>query len=172
MKITIIRECSDFLKASEGKPLRKLLRNNGPDTRKVKVRKKKQVSEVGTIFNEVFSSPADIRQRCIFANGDSLSRVESYDSFFIFPINGFKYMFCPNVIDSDVEYTARLKELQETTPEDAVMLLKEVMQFEYVHNQNLLEAITRGDEIIIYGIPYYYAIRESTVKSYSTLFSL
>lgn len=175
MKITILQECSDFLKMSQGQPLLKPLPADGPDTRKVKVRKKKTISEVAAIFNEVFSEPTDLYQRCILANGSSTSieTKPTHDMFFIFPVNGFKFMYSPNVGYMEYEYGERLAELRKATNlEEGKKLLQDVLEFEYVQNENLLNAIQSGDEIIIYGVPYFYAIRESSVENYSTLFSL
>lgn len=160
---------------SQGQPLMKSLPHDGSDIRKIKVRKKKSLSEVGTLFNEVFSDPSDLRQRCILAHGrdNALVTNPNHDNFFIFPVNGFQFMHSPNVFEMEHDYKQRLVDLQlATSEEEGKRLLRDVISFEYVKNQNLVEAITRGDEIVIYGIPYYYAIRESSVKSYSTLFSL
>ena len=175
MKISIIRECSEFLKISEGLPLMKFLPSEGSDQRKVKVRKKRSLTQFGEIFNEVFDETPDIHQRCIKSSGklDSGYRPLMHELFYIFPINGFKFMFSPNVNNSEFEYDQRLRELTDATYEGKGReLLKEVLMFEYAQGTDLSTGIRNGDEIIIYGIPFYYAIKASSVNSYSTLFSL
>ena len=162
---------------SHGQPLVKPLPIDGPDTRKVKVRKKKNISEVATIFNEVFSDPSDLYQRCILTHGRKIMEEwppdAKHDMFFIFPVNGFKFMYSPSVRYMEYDYGERLETLQEATSDgEGHKLLLDVMQFEYVQDQNLLHAIQSGDEIIVYGISHFYAIRESSVENYSTLFSL
>ena len=82
-------------------------------------------------------------------------------------------MFSPNVNNSEFEYDQRLRELTDATYEGKGReLLKEVLMFEYAQGTDLSTGIRNGDEIIIYGIPFYYAIKASSVNSYSTLFSL
>ena len=178
MNIKIIKECSEFIKESQGSPLIKLLPAIGSDSRKIKVRAKKHSSKFNDLFNSVFSEHADLRSRCIFAHGKTYSSTlvetsdESLDLFYVLPINGYKYMYTPDVTNSYETYTESLNLLYEKVSTDqADAMFKDILKFSYV-NSNLVEGIENGCEIILYGIPYYYAIRTSSVKSYSTLFSL
>lgn len=175
MNIKIIKECSDFLKESEGNPLIRRLPRRGRDSRKIKVRWKKSVSEFDRHFNNVFSDYPDLRQRCIFAHGEKglyESSDDSVDDFYIFPVDGYKYLYCPNVDDSTKIFSESMDKFREMLPEpQAIKVLSDALQYSY-KSSNLAEGIREGSEIIIYGVPYYYAIRTSTVKKYSTLFSL
>lgn len=175
MKIKIIKECSDYLKESGGNPLIRLLPRAGTDFRKIKVRRKKSGSRFDTLFNNVFIDHPDLRQRCIFVNGLkglNKSKDSTLDEFYVFPIDGYDYIYSLKVRDSSTEYKETLEKFIGVLDENqAVGTFSEVLKYDYV-SVNLTEGIKEGSEIILYGIPYYYVIRKSSVKSYSTLFSL
>lgn len=176
MKIKIIRECSEFLKESNGNPLIRFLPKDGPDQRKIKVRKRKTDSKFENIFNTVFSQHPDLRQRSIFCNGvaglNETAINSNVEPFYIFPIDGYKYIYSPNVYRSSVQYQETLDRFLEVMGEDAaVETFKEVLKYDY-NSTNLKEGIQEGCEIIVYGVSHFFAIRTSAVNSYSTLFSL
>jgi len=180
MKIKIVRECSDFLRNSEGHPLVKFLATAGPDSRKIKVRKRKAASEFDESFNNVFINHPDLRQRCIFANGErGLSLVDNnfsaegnLDAFYIFPVNGFQFIYSPHVFNSSIQYRETLERFLEVMGNvDAIMAFSEVLKYDYTSTK-FAEGLSLGSEMILYGLQYYYAIRKSTINNYSTLFSL
>jgi hypothetical protein len=178
MNIKIIKECSQFIKESQGKPLVKFLPAKGSDSRRIKVRWKKSDSRFNELFNSVFSEQSDLRNRCILSHGKtSLAFLpESNDSelaaFYVLPINGYQYLYSSSIFDSKDTFSGTLSRLYEQMgAEQAESMFTDILKFNYT-SENLAEGIDHGCEIIIYGIPYYYAIRTSTVKSYSTLFSL
>jgi hypothetical protein len=178
MKITIIQECSDFLKESSAYPMFKLLPKDGPDSRKVKIRKRKTSTPFDEAFNNVFIDHPDLRQRCVFANGAGSINMVAVDPalpvelFYIFPIDGYKFMYSSEVYDSSKQYSEALEKLTEAVgEEEAQLTFSEVLRYDYV-SEKFTYGLMTGCEIIIYGIPYFYAVRESTLKSYSTLFSL
>jgi hypothetical protein len=178
MKMSIIRECSDFLRDSNGNPLIKNLPIHGADTRKVKVRKRKTLSCFDKAFNNVFINHPDLRQRCVFASGETgLHSIDKSDEkkiepFYIFPINGYQFIYSINVSNSSLQYADTLKSFLEIMDEEeANNAFSEVIEYDYSTNL-LSRGLTHGCEIIVYGVPYYYAIRKSSIKSYSTLFSL
>jgi hypothetical protein len=175
MKIKIMKECSEFIKLSEGKPLVKYLPSGGPDNQKIKVRKKQRESTFDKFFNGAFStSHPNMRQRCVFASGNlvpSKYPPANQDLFYIFPTNGFKFMYSTNVRDSSVQYKETLESFMDIFGDEATDAFSEVLKYDYANNY-LLGGIDSGCEIIIYSIPHYYAIRKSSIKSYSTLFSL
>jgi hypothetical protein len=170
----ILSECEDFLTLSEGLPLLKNLPSSYDDIHKVKVRKRKKQNDFTKRFNEAFDDVfTELRQRAVFANG-ALSLKESYNDeepFFIFPIDGFKYLFSTEVENSNQQYQtvfeAILQELDENTAEQT---LKDLLKFTY-QSSNLAEGISSGAEIILYNIPYYYAVRTTSVPSYDDLLS-
>jgi len=174
----IVRECSDFLRDSEGHPLVKFLPKEGPDSRKIKVRKRKSSSKFDESFNKVFITHPNLRQRCVFANGQRglNSIMESADdtleAFYIFPINGFQFIYSPNVYISSVQYRETLEMFVEVMGcGDAIAAFSEVLKYDYISTK-FAEGLILGSEMILYGFPHYYAIKKSTINSYSTLFSL
>lgn len=179
MKISIIRECSDFLKESNGQALIKFLPKKGQDSRKVKVRKRRKTenSSFDSSFNNVFITHKDLRQRSIFASGQSSQNAQGFDDvlsepFYIFPINGYKFIYSPDVFNSAVQYKEVLERFDRVLGKaEAIDVFSEVLKYDYLSTK-LAEGIALGCEIIIYGIPHYYAIRKSTLTNYSSLFSL
>jgi len=141
----------------------------------VKVRKRKADDSFTEAFNEAFvEEHFELRQRAIFANG-SLSFQTSIDplqeAFYIFPVDGYKYMYSKEVEHSGSEYRdvfeAVFAQLGDTKTND---VLTDLLRFSYTSN-NLVEGIDHGAEIILYGIPYYYAVRSATYNSYNDLLS-
>ena len=174
MKIKIVRECSDFLKAADGLPLIKMLPTEGSAERRVRVRKKKSTTPFDEAFNNVFIDHPDVRQRCILTNGShALKRDDTtLEAFYIFPLNGFKFLYSTRVSNSSEEYGAAFNNLCESMDEDqAKKIIGEVISYDY-KSDDLFTGLLSGCEIILFGIPAYYAISANSVKSYSTLFSL
>ena len=178
MNIKIIKECSDYLRESNGNALCRFLPKRGSDFRKVKVRRKRAETDFDQYFNETFINHPDIRQRCIFANGlnsiDSLTEAQDpeLDKFYIFPVDGYKFIYSPEVINSYLAYSDTFETLVNLMGEKAATSkFHKILEYNYT-SENLVKGIKSGSEIILYGVPHYYAIRCSSVKSYSTLFSL
>ncbi len=170
---TLKTHCSQFFVESQGLPLYKNLSPQYEDFQKVKVRKKNSSNEFTETFNEAFEKQhPDLRQRAIFANGESSFQPihdEIHDPFYIFPINGFRFMYSKEVQNSGSEY----KQVFETLfgqfgEEKGNEVLADLLRFTYT-SKNLNEGIETGSEIIMFGIPYYYAIRVSSIASYDQL---
>jgi hypothetical protein len=166
---TIQTECSEFLFESVGHPLIKNLPKDSEAFRKVKVRKKKQTEIITSVFNETFKDDhSQILQRSIFAHGADafISSDDNHlEPFYIFPIDGYRYMYAPNVLSTTENYRATLDLLMETLGDNAIDTFQEVLKYHYRHDK-LYEALTGNSEIIIYDIPYYYAIRRSIIENY------
>lgn len=166
---TIQKECSQFLELSHGVPLLKNLPSNNDGFRKVKVRKKKNwKSDIVEIFNDTFKNHTDLLQRSIFAHGPSGFNPNIDDNtepFYIFPINGFKFLYAESVSKTTEDYRDTLSKLIENYGENGIKTFKEVLKYQYSFD-NLFSALTTDTEIIIYDIPYYYAIRYSLIESY------
>lgn len=172
---TIEKECSQFLRESIGHPLLKNLPKNNDGFRKVKVRKKKHTETLTSVFNDAFKDDhSQLLQRSIFAHGTE-SFIPSEDDltepFYIFPINGFRYMYAENVLSTTEDYKKTLDFLMESLGDSAIETFQEVLKYQYRHDK-LYEALTGNSEIIIYDIPYYYAIRYSLIEKYSNFLVL
>lgn len=164
---TIRNECSVFLKHSNGKPLLRNLSVLTQGFSRVKVRKQKNKSSLGAVFDGTFSYNS-LRQRCILSHTlSSLPEPEpNTEPFYIFPIDGFKIMFSALVEDSDEVFSPALELLEDNFGEiKSKHIMSDVLKYTY-KTQDLSLALTHNCEIIIYGISYYYAIRKSLIEDY------
>lgn len=163
--------CSQFIRESQGSPLLKNLSSKYSDVQKVKVRRKKG-EEFDEAFNEAFEDKLrDLRQRAIFANGiDSfLAEDGDLEPFYVFPIDGYRFLYSKEVTNSGHSYKAVFDSLFETFGEDeGGDIITSLLRFTYV-SETLHEGIELGSEIICYNIPFYYAVRESVVDDYDEL---
>jgi len=149
-----------------------MLPKEGPAMRSIKIRKKKSATAFDEAFNTVFSGHPNVRQRCVFTNGvHTQSNDPTLEEFYIFPKDGFKFMYSTSVVDSSQQYGDAFANLKEATPSHAIETIGEILEFDY-KSDDLATALLSGCEIIIFGCPSYYAINRDSVKSYSTLFSL
>ena len=168
-------KCSDFIRESEGLPVLKSLPTNYNDLHKVKIRIKKSVKQFDQTFNQAFEGKTkNLRQRAIFANGvPSFQLNEGMEAFYVFPINGYKFMYSHEVQSSDDDYQHVFGSLFEhfNDQNTASKIITDILRYTYT-NKNLSEGIDSGAEIVLYGIPYYYAVRTSVVENYEDLLTL
>ena len=168
---TIKHECSIFLEESNNKPLIKNLSIYNDGFKKIKVRKKKQQDIFTKAFNIAFPEHKDIFQRSIFANGDNavMPIINNVEPFYIFPIDGYKFMYNIQVKNSSIEYKESIDNiLKNINVSAAIEIFSDIIRKSY-NNIDLEHGINSDAEIIIYGIPYYYAIRKSLVDHYVKL---
>lgn len=168
---TIEKECSKFIIESRGLPLLKNLPKNSDGFRKVKVRKKKNNKELITnVFNDTFKEHHDLIQRCIFAQSVLSFKLDEsnldVEPFYIFPINGYRYMYAKNVNNTTDTYNQTLSKLVENYGEKGIKTFQEILKYQYVFD-DLSEGLSTNSDIIIYDIPYYYAIRYTLIDDYS-----
>lgn len=174
--LVLNEQCSQFLNESNKLPLYKNLGTSYNDFNKVKVRKRKGTGEFNETFNEAFETQhPGIRQRAIFANGPTSFQPvfeNNLEPFFIFPTNNYKFMYSKEVENSGEEYKKVFETLFETFGETkGNEVLTDLLRFTYT-SDSLYEGINSGSEIIIYGIPYFYATRVASVDSYQELLSM
>jgi len=174
----IAEQCSEFVDESKGCPLMKNLPSDYGDFHKVKVRKRKQRKQDPKGFSERFNrafedSVKDLRERAIFANGEDALQESALDQeeFYIFPVDGYDFMYSREVENSSVNYkTAFDAILEQLGTDEGENIISELLKFNYT-SDDLAEGIRSGSEIIIYNIPYFYAIRKQTVEDYKELFT-
>lgn len=160
---TINKRCSDFIQESQNEPVYKNLPSTYNDVHRVKIRLKNNANEVDDQFNAAFSY-YKLRQRAIFASGtvDNLTGHEGLESFYIFPIDGYKFMYNPAVLNSTEELGDVFDSISERISPSAVGgVIQDMLEISYTH-VNLLDGINSGVEILFYNIPYYYAVRATT----------
>lgn len=163
---TIAKECSRFITESNGRYLVKNLPRNYLGFSKVKVRFKKQTTDFIESFNEAFKSKShDLHQRAIFTYSDieALDNDPDAEPFFVFPTDNYKIIFNPLVENSQNDYESYEKlSIQSDMVTDQLKLS--------YNSGSLMEAMEARCEIVIYGIPYYYAIRSSLIEDYKLFF--
>ncbi len=169
---TIKKECSQFLHESNNVPLLKNLSVKYNGFKRVKVRKKNKQDVFTESFNLAFPEHSNIFQRSVFANGEngfSLIDNNELEPFYIFPINGYKFMYNVEVKNSAMEYKELLDRfLVQVTKQATIEIFSEIIKKNYIYD-NLELGIRSGSEIIFYGISYFYAIRKSLVDDYNQL---
>lgn len=169
---TLNTECNQFLESSNGHPILRNLPSIGLGFRKVKVRQKKRTDAFINSFNEAFyEERKNLLRRAVIAHGiSSLNESQvNEEPFYIFPKNNYKFMFCQNPNVTTEMYKNTLDSLIHAVgTESGQTVFHEILQHQYEFS-NLEKGITSGAEIILFNIPYYYAIRESLVVDYKKL---
>lgn len=147
----------------------KNLPSSGEGFRKVKVRKRKNLkNEIVDVFNETFNDHSELMQRSVFAQSMSVfqpSYEQDLEPFYIFPIDGYKFLYAEGVGNTTQTYKTTLDTLIENYGTKGIKTFQEVLKYQYSF-ENLVEGLASSTEIIIYDIPYYYAIRYSLVENY------
>lgn len=170
--VELKKHCGDFVEESRGLPILKNLPSSYNDFHKVKVRKRKSRTEFTETFNEAFDDEfSELRQRAVFANGHLLlSEVnDDLEPFYVFPVNGYKYLYSTEVQNSNQEYQTVFEAIFDALDENvAEETFRDLLKFSY-KSTNLYEGIKAGAEIILYSIPYYYAVRQSVFSDYTEL---
>lgn len=167
----INEECSDFFIESEGLPLVKTLPRVYSDIQKVKVRKRKTQNSFSTAFNSAFvNEMRDLRERAIFVhNAHDIN--ENQEAFYIFPVDGFKFLYNKTIEDSVEDYKNTFESIFNSLDNSADEVFSDLLRLTYI-SENLHAGINLGSELILYGIPYYYAIRASSVDDYDELLTV
>ena len=143
----------------------KTLPETYPDFHRVKVRHAKKKTNFDQSLNIAFESErTHFSQRAIFASGQTNNLNEN--SFYVFPTNGFHFLYNTAITETDENHLKAFDEICEKFGDKrGGELFAEVLRFSYTP-QNLVEGISSGSEIILYGIPSYYAMRVSSVDDY------
>lgn len=163
---TINKECSNFLNLSKGNYLIKYLKSEGEGLRKVKVRRKKWNSEFVEVFNSAFPEYNEILQRSIITSHEP--NISDGEAFYIFPIDGFKFLYNPNVKDIVKTYKEIFLKLKLIFSDESSTFMNDILKNGYMSDK-LDYAINENSQIIIYNIPYYYALRKSLVDDYTKI---
>ena len=170
---TINSVCSQFLTDSVGFPLYRSLPTTYNTFHKVKVRAKKLTSSlVGQAFNKAFENDySNITQRSVFTHPSPQLVAEDAEPFYVFPINGFKFLYSKKVQNSSCDYAHVIDTIfEEFKDGSAVDMASDLLKFSYT-GINLIEGIAANAEVVVYGIPYYYAVRVDAYPDYQRLLS-
>lgn len=168
---SILKDCSEFLSKAGNSPLYKLLPTSGEGFRKIKIRKKnRHEHSFERYFDMAFGHQyKDLRLRSMIAQSkEPDNKNPLLEPFYVFPTNGFKILYNQQIDD----YASYIKNLEGILHNTGSMeqLLKSLFEYAYVEG-DILEAVKSGSDILVYDIPYYYAVRKSLVQSYDNFIS-
>lgn len=166
-------DCSTFIRESHGLPLYRSLPSTYDDLHRVKVRLQKRKDGVSDVFERAFGHTfANIRQRAVFASTSASYVNEELEPFYVFPTDGYRFLYSKEVTNSDADYrnvidtlVSELGDLNEATD-----IVTDLLKYTY-STSALYEGMVAGAEVIFYGIPYYYAIRAAVYEDYNDLIS-
>ena len=149
--------CQQFLEESHGLPLIKWFTTEYPNVHRVKMRKRKNGGDFDTVFNEAFYEQyPSLRQRSIIINQ---TPVEGKEPYFVFPSDGFKFMYSPTITDSKAQYGSTYDDVTTSLSEETGKeIFKDILTYGYV-DDSLEKAIVESAEIIVYNIPFFYVVR-------------
>lgn len=166
---TIKTECSRFLQESSGLPVFRVLPSTYSAIQRVKVRQQRRSDTVSEAFNAAFSDKFhNIVPRGIFTQSAPPETIsEGTELFYVFPINGYKYIYSKGVQNSNLNFRDVMETLAHNV-KDAFDITTDLIKYTYTQ-RNLTEGITSRSEIIFYGIPYFYAVKVSAFDSYTRL---
>lgn len=170
----IKKECSDYINLSKGNYAQKPLSFDGRYMKRVKVRKKKNKDDFSELLDEAFQEEyRDIMGRSIFCNGVHSQESNDKPQFYVFPINGFKVLYNPE-IDYYGEYMRIYETLTNTMDTDlARKTFIDMVEYSYKGNNfDLSEALFSNNEIIFYGIPFFFAVRKDKHPDYGSLLNM
>jgi len=157
----IISECSQFIEEAGGAPLFRALPTTYSNVHKVKVRKKK-TNPINESFDHAFNEyHPQLRQRAVFTHGEVSDIVIEHNTepFFVYPIDGYKFMYSTNITNSNQQYQQVFESIIDTFGDTVgPSTISDMLKFTYAHD-NLNEGISAGAEIVLFNIPYYYAVR-------------
>jgi hypothetical protein len=156
-------DCAQFLCESQQHLAYRMLPRTYADIQRVKVRQQKRTDIVTQVFNEAFSDVHNLRQRSVIAQTYRPVPTETHEPFYVFPLNGYKYMYSKEVKDSSSEYNQMIAVMLEQFNDNdvATEITSDVVKYTYT-NTMLVEGMRAGAEIIFYNIPSYYAVRCET----------
>ena len=164
-------QCSQYLEESRGLPLFKALPSTYSDIHRVKARLQKRIGSVDDAFNNAFGQAfPNLHQRAIFASAAIPILSESTESFYILPVNGYRFMYSCDVANSAVQIEEMMQSIsnQFRCPTSAGEVVADILKHKYI-STDLHEGIISESEIIFYGIPCYYAVRVNSCDAYATL---
>lgn len=163
---TIKNECSQFIQKSNGIPLFKSLVSGKDGFIKVKARHRKVHDDsFENAFNSAFENQTPkMLSKAIFCNTNEII-LPNHENYYVFPIDGYRILYSKNDINTSKTYQFALAEILDMVAEQhAVSLLTTILSDDYT-DIDLSEALSNKKEILIYNIPYFYAIKCSLFPS-------
>lgn len=170
---TLEDDCQQFLNDLPNKPLVKSLPKLGDSFRKVKARKRKIHSTLDRLMHTSFQT---IQKRIISTaitayNTEIFENIsKDHEEFFIFPIDNYKILCCNSITNYKKQFDLCLNNLLKISDiKFAANSILELLQTNYDEINSFKELKDRNVEMLIYNIPYFYAVRCSSVENYEIL---
>lgn len=136
---------------------------------RIKVRHKKTNNFIMAL-NEYFNdSDPMLGNRCVYAGKPWEVCDSSSELYYIFPPNGFKYIYINNDNFSTRSFSESFNVLYEFSDQLSKTVLKNALR-DSVGCGILSEGLSSNSEVLIYNISYYYAIKCSLVEDYKFMF--
>lgn len=142
---------------------------------RIKVRFHKRHDQFVEIFNNALLkkyNTNNIHQRCIFANGpDSFTPAPGTTPYYVFPIDGYKFLYSRGISDANEQLRETLETLSvamENENDEVSRVMYDLLQYTY-ESTDLEQGIVEGCEIVVYNIPYYFAINAKHFPIYEQL---
>ena len=167
----IIRaECGEYLRLSEGLPLFKTLPSSYGAFKRVKVRFQKAKDPTSAVFEAAFGhNKPGFRERVVITYPTPQEVLETHDLYYIFPVDGFRYMFSPMVRDSNVDIGGVVNTLIERLDfTEGSSLAADLLQYSY-QNTNLVEGLRSEAEILLFDLPNFLAVRVDIDPHYNII---
>lgn len=159
-KQLLIDHCKDFINSTD-KPLIKSLYSRSGTFEKVKVRHR-PCDIIGECFNNAFADKGNnIYNRGIFINENNVS----VNTYYVMPVNGYRFLYSKEIKNLH-NYVNRFITEVNTTPD--IMLISDMLRLSYI-DEKLHVAQASHCEIVIYNIPFFYAVKTSSISNYHDL---
>ena len=164
----IASECTQSLHELST-PLLKWLPVSTPDIKRFKVRYNNR--DHNSLMSEAFKRAFDaqfvnVRERAVFVN--FMQTEEDTEPFYVLPPNGYKYLYNVELNQSSNQLAETVAQItSELDADSATTLLSDIVKQSY-RSSNIMEAVRTRSEVILYNIPYFYAVRASSIP-YNTL---
>lgn len=167
----ITKHCNLFLTEAGSLPLYKNIQST-QDFCRIKVRQQRKNGILNDAFNYAFAHQyTNIRQRAVLCT--SLIEQQSSDQYYIFPVNGFKYLYNKDINDSESCYEDSIATIFEqlSNSTSALDIVSDLLKSSYT-SINLQEGQAAGSEIILYNLPAFYAVKCSVHPKYTELYKI
>lgn len=165
-------ECSSFINESANMPIFKNIQTASdpiaPNVFKIKVRHKKTENNViHQAYNTAFTT--NIREKAVFTYSNVALCEQTSDLCYVFPKDGYKFLYSKEISHSNEEYKDVLDTLIESVDIDkAYTIITDMLKFTYT-STNLKEGIQSESEILFYHLPYFYAVSVNRYPNFPEL---
>lgn len=158
----LLVDCSQFLRSSKY-PLYKAFPTYYPDIKKVKVRQKKRTDPIKDALSNAFKHKTkEIGKKAVFTctDPDKCEIADGMELFYAIPISGYKFLYNEQVSGTSLRHQQVFNDVLSSVKDECTtkQLLAEVFNYSY-KDDSLEEACESKSDVILYNVPYFYAVR-------------